>query len=249
MQLIGKAAPLPGKLRRAHEEGFDRIELYMKEEFLTSRHLKFLLDARKEFGMEFYSVHTPHSKPDRFFDSVGKTKKFAETIGAEVVVVHSSFMDSFSPQVMKICKGNLLPENSYIHNLPTIEKVLKRGQSICLDTSHLFVSSISTGRDYYADLETLLKKYGRLVGHVHICDATKDFVGRKVDDTKNFCADIGDGAIDFFKVVPLLQIHYKGVAVVETWRQASDTDRIKRIMSLRPARSMVTARSRPRRRA
>lgn len=249
MELIGKTAPLPGDLRRAHEDGFDKIELYMKEEFLTPRHLKFLSDAEREFGMEFYSIHTPHSKPDRFFDSVKRTKEFADEVGIKIVVVHSSFMDGFSPQVLKICKGNLLPENSYIHNLPTLERALKRGQDICLDTSHLFVSSLSTGRDYYADLETLLKKYGRHVRHVHICDATEEFVGSKVDDSKDYCTDIGDGEIDFFKVVPLLQRHYKGVAVIETWRQAKDADRIRKIMSLKPGRAKAAGRPRLRRRA
>jgi sugar phosphate isomerase/epimerase len=239
MELIGKTAPLPGDLRRAYEDGFDKVELYMREEFLTPRHLKFLSDAKMEFGMEFYSIHTPHSKPDRFFDTVRQTKEFAAKAGIKIIVVHSSFVNSFSPQVLKICKGNLLPENSYIHNLPVMEKALKKGQKICLDTSHLFVSSLSTGRDYYNDLEALLKKYGRQVGHVHICDATEDFIGKKVDDTKNFCTDIGDGEIDFFKVVPILKKYYDGVAVIETWQQARDLDRIKKIMSFRPRGASV----------
>jgi len=251
MELIGKTAPLPGDLQRAHDEGFDKIELYMREEFLTRRHLKFLADARRENGMEYYSIHTPHSKPEHFMDTLEKTKDFARAADIPVIVVHSQFVDVFSRKVADKMEENMFVENGYEHDLPFLERQFKKGVKICFDTAHFYVGSVSFGRDYYADLERLFAKNSKKIGHLHFGDVTSDFLGKKppISSLNDYDVAVGDGDIDFPKAVPILDRHYKGVAVVEVdvKRQRRDMDKIQKILSAAPRRRPARGISRPRR--
>jgi sugar phosphate isomerase/epimerase len=241
MELIGKTAPLPGELQRAHEDGFDKIELYMKEEFLTPRHLKFLADAKRENGMEYYSIHTPHSKPEHFMDTLEKTKDFARAADIPVIVVHSQFVDVFSSKVLDSLEKGMFVENGYDHEITFLEKQVKKGVKICFDTAHFYVGSVSFGRDYYEDLEIFFKKNSKMVGHMHFSDAVAGFVGKKppISNLESYDVSVGDGDIDFPKAVPILAKHYKGVAVVEVdvKRQRRDMDKIQKILSLKARRT------------
>ncbi|MBI4894543.1 MAG: sugar phosphate isomerase/epimerase [Candidatus Aenigmarchaeota archaeon] len=253
MELIGKTAPLPGDLRRSHEDGFDKIELYMREEFLTPRHLKFLKDARRENGMEYYSIHTPHSRPEHFMNTLEKTKDFARAADIPVIVVHSQFVDVFSRGVLDAMEKNMFVENGYEHNLTFLEKQFKNGVKICFDTAHFYVGSVSFGRDYYEDLDRLFGKNSKKVGHLHFGDVTSDFVGKKppISSLNDYDVAVGDGDIDFLKAIPIMARRYKGVAVVEVdvKRQRRDMDKIQKILSLKARRTPARriSRRRPKR--
>lgn len=253
LELIGKTAPLPGELRRAADDGFKKIELYMREEFLTDRHLKFLSDAKRDLGMEFYSIHTPHSKPAVFLNVLKKTKDFARKAGIPLIVVHSEFTDVFSEKVIKSLEKNTFPENGYDHSILFLEKMFKRGVKICFDVAHFYVATISMGRNYYDDLDKLFSKHSKNIAHVHFADATEGFAGKKppISNTDTYDTNIGDGEIDFFQVVPIIKKHYNGVAVVETDtdRQLKDLEKLQKVMSATPRRKSVSRISRRPRRA
>jgi len=252
IELIGKTAPIPVEIRKTADDGFRKIELYMREDFLDDRHVKFLADAKREFGMKFYSIHTPHSEPDNFIDVMGRTRDFAKKAGIPVIVVHSSHVNVFSKNVLDNLSGKMFPENGYMTPLPFLEKFLKRGLKICLDVGHLYVASVTSGRDYYEDLETIFKKYGKNIGHVHIADVSEGFAGKKnLKETDCYDTNVGDGQIDFFKVMSILSKYYKGVAVVEVDadRQLSDMEKLQKILSQFPRRRTVSKVSRRRRRA
>lgn len=223
LEFIGKVSPLPGEIQKAVDDGFKKCELYMREEFLTDRHLKFLSDATRESGIKFYSIHTPHSKPDNFLEVLERTKEFARRASIPVIVVHSSLVNELSKKILEKLEGKMFVENELNYDLPFLEKIFKKGVRICLDTSHFYTASRRAGRDFYEDLGTLFKKNAKFIGHMHIADADED--GRDVD--------IGDGEIDFFKVMPIVSKYYKGVAVVETAvnRQLKDSQKLKKIMS------------------
>lgn len=234
LELIGKTAPLPGDLERAAEDGLKKIELYLREEFLTDRHLKFLSDARRDHGMSYYSVHTPHSDPGVFQEVLRRTGEFASGAGAKVVVVHSSQVDVFSGPVLAALKPGMFPENGLRHDLPFLERIFKRGVRICFDTAHFYVASMGSGRDYYEDVRTLFERHAKMIGHVHIADATGDFIGKpRIDAKESYDANIEEGEIDFIELMPVLKRHYKGVAVVEVdnARQAGDIEKIRKILS------------------
>lgn len=253
IKLIGKTAPLPGEIKRMVDDGFQSLELYMREEFLTDRHMKFLSDASRDYGVSFYSVHTPHSKPENFIEILRETQRFALKGKIKVVVVHSSHVDVFSDEVLSNLGDRSFPENGHGHNLPFLEKVFKKGVRITFDMAHFYVASVSSGRDYYDDLETIFKKYGRYIGHLHIADCTERFVGEKfpVGELESYDTGVGDGEIDFFKAMKTVSKYYKGTAVVEvpTERQWKDTQKLKRIISFRPRTAASPRVSRRRRRA
>lgn len=235
LDLIGKAAPLPEELEKAERNGFKKIELYMKEEFLTDGHLKFLSDAKRKFGMEFYSIHTPHSEPKVFLETLRKTDEFAKKAGIPVIVVHSSFTNVFSDEVIGNLGKNMFVENGHRHNLPMLQEFFERGVRICFDTAHFYVAALSTGRDYYEDTETLLRDHGGSIGHLHIADSSDRFDGTEAPVSELLSCDesIGDGAIDFAKVMPVIEKYYDGVAVVEVKvdRQRADVDKLRKILS------------------
>ncbi len=223
LELIGKTAPLPGELQRIADDGFKKIELYMKEEFLTDRHLKFLADAKRESRLEVYSMHTPHSKPEVFVEILEKSKDFAKRANIPVIVVHSSLVNELTKEILERVEGKMFIENEINYDLPFLEKIFKKGIKICFDTSHFYTASRKNGRDFYDDLEVLFKKYAKFIGHMHIADADED--GKDVS--------IGDGEIDFFKIMPVIAKYYKGVAVVEVdiERQFSDMKKLQKILS------------------
>lgn len=251
MELIGKTAPLPGDLQRSHEDGFDKIELYMREEFLTPRHLKFLKDARRENGTEYYSIHTPHSRPEHFMDSLQKTRDFARAADIPVIVVHSQFVDVFSEKVLDSLEKGMFVENGYEHNIEFLERQFKKGIKICFDTAHFYVGSVSFGRDYYEDLERLFEKNAKMVGHLHFSDVVAGFVGKKppISSLEDYDVAVGDGDIDFLKAVPIMSRRYRGVAVVEVdvKRQRRDMDKLQKILSMKARRTPARGISRRRR--
>ncbi len=238
IKLIGKTAPLPGEIKRMVDDGFGELELYMKEDFLTDRHLKFLSDARRSDGVKFYSIHTPHSGPEKFIDVLKATRDFAAKGKIKVVVVHSSYVNVFSDKVLKSLGKNTFPENGHGHNLPFLEKIFKKKVKITFDMAHFYVASISSGRDYYEDLETIFKKYSKFIGHLHIADCTERFVGERfpVTELESYDTNIGDGEIDFFKAMKIVSKYYKGTATIEvdTDRQWKDAQKLKRILSFKP---------------
>lgn len=240
IELIGKTAPIPRELDKTIEDGFKKVELYMTEDFLTERHLKFLSDAKRESGIEFYSIHTPHSPEKNFLKILEKTKWFAEQAGIKVIVVHSEHVNVFSQKVLGRLGGDMFVENGHNHNLPFLEKIFKKGANICFDMAHFYVASLSSGRDYYDDVEVLFRKHSSSIGHVHIADATEDFAGQKlpISETVNYDTSVGEGEIDFFKALPPILKYYSGVAVVEVGgeKQLEDIRKLEKIISGIPRR-------------
>lgn len=227
LEFIGKVSPLPGEIQKAVDDGFKKCELYMREEFLTDRHLKFLSDATRESGIKFYSIHTPHSNPKIFPKILDETKDFAKRAGIPVIVVHSNQVNELSKKILSRIEDGIFIENELNYDLPFLEKIFKRGIKICFDVSHFYTASMRSRRDYYKDLETLFKKRAKFIGHLHLADAGENVISDHND------VDIGDGEIDFFKVMPVISRYYSGVAVVEvsTARQLKDKEKLEKIMS------------------
>lgn len=239
LELIGKTAPLPGEMQKTFEDGIQKVELYMKEEFLDSNHLKFISDAKRDLGMEFYSIHTPHSKPKDFPRILKSTVGFAKSAKIPVIVVHSAYVDVFSEGVRRMLRGKMFPENGHTHNLPFLENVMKKGTKICFDTAHFYFASLASGRDYYEDVESLLGENSDTIGHMHIADCMGGFVGKKVNEIDNYDASIGDGEIDFLKLMKIISKNYDGVAVVEVKveRQPADMEKLREILSFKTRRT------------
>lgn len=217
------------------KDGFRKAELYVTEEMLSQEFIDEVNRASDSDGVEFYSIHTPHSKPDAFPKSVEKTKWFADQIGAKIVVMHSMFVDVLSDDVLRMAGDGVVPENSYwpdkINALPAIERVLDRDVKMCIDVAHLFISSVRAKRNFYSDLETIFKKHGDRVAHLHLCDSGEDFYS---DFDRNNDLPIEEGVMDWFTTMEIVKKGYDGVAVVETprERQLSNMKRLQQIMGM-----------------
>ena len=238
-ELIGKCSPTPDKIKQVVDFGFKKTELYMREEYFTDEYLKNIEDAKKEFGLEFYSVHTPHSKSENFKETIRKTKEFADKAGRPVIVIHSSYVNNFLNGFWKDMEPNMFIENTYNvycegeNSLPEMEEALKDGAKICLDVAHLWVCSLRSKRNFYSDLETILRDYANNIGHIHIGDGAEGQKG--LHNREDFMDDVNfqDGSIDFFTVMSLIKKYYKGKAICMETKpesQGRDKERYERLM-------------------
>lgn len=214
IEFIGKVSP--EEVEDGVKDGFKKLELYTTEKHMNEETIKKLKDAKKKFGVEFYSIHTPHSEEHRFFNSLDMTKSIADEVGIKIIVVHSAMVDVFSKKVLDYIKNDprMLPENGkmvnwIVHDLAYLERIFSSGLKICFDIAHFYASCRESKKDFYKDLETLMKEHASSIGHLHLCDTDE------IDED----VAISDGEIDFYEAMKPISKYYNGVAVIEVKRE------------------------------
>ncbi len=206
IKLSGKFPPDMKDIGERVKDGYRIFEIYLEERHLDDfeKSARILKDAKKKFGIEINSVHTPHSK--NFDEYYEKTKEFAKVVGIKTIVLHSTHIKKmYSEEILKKAVKNSVIENDTASGIKDIENAIKRGYKVCLDTAHFQIWCEKTGNDFYKRLEELFKNYSYGIRHIHYNDAKNG---------KDNLA-IGEGVIDNERTLKIISKYYSGVMVVE----------------------------------
>ena len=212
IRLAGKFAPNMEDIERTVDQGFDAFEI-----FLTTKHLedvdasaKILNEAKKRFNISIVSVHTPHTPEVDLYTE--RTKSLAKKVGIPIIVFHNGFIpEMFAEDVLRKVEKGMVIENGGkegTDDLEHIAEVIERGFKICLDVAHFKITCQRMGKDYYSDLETLMKENSEGIGLIHYNDTDGE-----VDNL-----GIGEGILDHRKVLASISKYYSGTMIIEVDR-------------------------------